>query len=161
MKHAPRVVAEHPSGAARHGGNATFLPCAPHVPPPSPTTQNTEGGGVWAEHLRWATPESVALCLGAFTCLYRSGWARRVRPGSLIPSSRGGQQDYLGRYLVTVSVILGHLTAIASHFQHMACGPFARFRGRSHFVREEFSQKNRCCFLRSAIKLYKGTQTRA
>jgi len=39
------VVAEHPSGAARHGGNATFLPCAPHVPPPSPTTQNTEGGG--------------------------------------------------------------------------------------------------------------------
>ena len=88
MEHAPRVVAEHPSGAARHGGNATFLPCAPHVPPPSPTTQNMEGGGVWAEHLRWAVPESVALCLGmgAFTCLYRSGWARRVRPGGLIPS---------------------------------------------------------------------------
>jgi hypothetical protein len=80
------VVAEHPSGAARHGGNATFLPCAHHVPPPSPTTQNTEGGGVWAEHLRWAAPESVALCLGAFTCLYQSGWARRVRPGGLIPS---------------------------------------------------------------------------
>mgnify|MGYP003629696594 CR=1 FL=1 len=96
MKHAPRVVAEHPSGAARHGGNATFLPCAPNVPPPSPTTQNTEGGGVWAEHLRWAAPESVALCLGAFTCLYRSGWARRVRPGGLIPSSRGGQQDFWG-----------------------------------------------------------------
>ena len=90
MKHAPRVVAEHPSGAARHGGNATSPPCAPHVPPPSPTTQNTEGGGVWGEHLRWAAPrESVALCLGTYrlracTDLHLIGpWARRVRPGGL------------------------------------------------------------------------------
>ena len=30
-------------------------------PPSSPTTQNTEGGGVWAEHLQSAPPESVAL----------------------------------------------------------------------------------------------------
>jgi hypothetical protein len=76
MKHAPRVVAEHPGGAARHGGNATVPTCANRELPPSPTTQNTEGGGVWAEHLRWAALESVALFLGAFTCVYRSGWAR-------------------------------------------------------------------------------------
>jgi hypothetical protein len=38
------------------------------------------GRGVWAEHLRWAAPESVALFLGAFTCVYRSGWARRAPP---------------------------------------------------------------------------------
>jgi hypothetical protein len=30
----------------------------PTCPPPSPTTQNTEGGGVWAEHLRWAAPDA-------------------------------------------------------------------------------------------------------
>jgi hypothetical protein len=28
MKHAPRVFAEHPSGASRHGGNATVPRCA-------------------------------------------------------------------------------------------------------------------------------------
>jgi hypothetical protein len=51
-----------------------------------PTTQNTEGGGVWAEHLRWAAPESVALCLGAFTVLVPIWlrWVRRVRPGGLV-----------------------------------------------------------------------------
>ena len=53
-------------------------------PPPSrrPTTQNTEiGVGFGPEHLSLGRPraEGVALCLGAFTCLYRSGWARRVR----------------------------------------------------------------------------------
>ena len=88
-----------PSTRAGLLGTGAMLPSS-HAPltcpPPSPTTQNTEGGGVWAEHLRWAAPESVALCLGAFTCLYRSGWARRVRPGGLIPSSRWGQQDFWG-----------------------------------------------------------------
>jgi hypothetical protein len=78
-----------PSTRAGLLGTGAMLPSS-HAPltcpPPSPTTQNTEGGGVWAEHLRWAAPESVALCLGAFTCLYRSGWARRVRPGRLIAS---------------------------------------------------------------------------
>jgi hypothetical protein len=44
-----------------------------------PTTQNTEGGGVWAEHLRWAAPESVALCLGAFTVLVPI-WLGAPRP---------------------------------------------------------------------------------
>ena len=61
---ASRVVAEHPSGAARHGGNATFLPCTPHTCPPPRRRrdpEHTEGFG--AEHLRWAAPESVALCL--------------------------------------------------------------------------------------------------
>jgi hypothetical protein len=43
MEHAPRVVADHPSGAARHGVNATFLPCAPHVPPP--VADDPEHGG--------------------------------------------------------------------------------------------------------------------
>eukprot|EP00964_Phaeocystis_antarctica_P129216 scaffold93064_cov104-Phaeocystis_antarctica.AAC.4 len=29
MKHVPRVVAEHPSGGTRHGGNATVPTCEP------------------------------------------------------------------------------------------------------------------------------------
>jgi len=86
-------------------GQCYLPPMRPHVPPPSPTTQNTElGGGVWAEHLRWAAPESVGPLIGGglgagrlrARCLYRSGWARRVRPGGLIPSWRGDQQDFWG-----------------------------------------------------------------
>jgi hypothetical protein len=40
------------------------------VPPPSPTTQNTERGGVWAEQLRWAAPESVAHGVALFGGVY-------------------------------------------------------------------------------------------
>ena len=64
---ASRVVAEHPSGAARHGGNAIYLPpvhpsALTRAPPPvADDPEHTEGFG--AEHLRWAAPESVALCL--------------------------------------------------------------------------------------------------
>jgi len=82
---ASRVVAEHPSGAARHGGNATFLPCTPHTcpPPPSPTRPRTHGG-VWSGTPSLGRPrERRPLFVGAFTCLDRSGWARRVRPGGL------------------------------------------------------------------------------
>jgi hypothetical protein len=50
------------------------------------------GRGVWAEHLRWAAPESVALFLGAFTCVYRSGWARAPCAASL---SRYGHPFFL------------------------------------------------------------------
>jgi hypothetical protein len=89
MKHAPRVVAEHPSGAARHGGN-TVLSC-PRVPMASsprrrrPRTRSGAGFGR-STFVAPPAPESVALCLGLFTCLYRSGRARRVRPGGLDPS---------------------------------------------------------------------------
>jgi len=82
-----------PSTRAGLLGTGAMLPSprAPLTcPPPSPTTQNTEGGGVWGEHLRWAAPrESVALCLGTYrlracTDLHLIGpWARRVRPGGL------------------------------------------------------------------------------
>ena len=81
MKHAPRVVAEHPSGAARHGGNASFLPCAPHVPPLVADDPEHGGGrGLGGTPSKRPPPRaSPSMCLGAFTCLYRSGWARRVR----------------------------------------------------------------------------------
>ena len=39
-------------------------------------------------------------------------------------------------YIQSGSVTLRHLGAIASHIQHMAPIPLARFRGRSHFVPE-------------------------
>jgi len=56
------------------------------APPVADDLEHGGGRGLGGTPLRWAAPESVALCLGAFTCLYRSGWARRVRPGGLNPS---------------------------------------------------------------------------
>ena len=43
MNHAPMVVAEHPGGAARHGGNATVPTCA--NPPRLPVAKDPEHGG--------------------------------------------------------------------------------------------------------------------
>ena len=80
MKHAPRVVAEHQSGAARHGGNATFPPCAPHVPPP--VADDPEHGGGWGlggTPSLGRPPRERRPLFGdvPFTCLYRSAsdWA--------------------------------------------------------------------------------------
>ena len=85
---APRVIAEHPSGGARHGGNATMPTCANGQLPPSPTTQNTEVGAGFGRSTFFAPPpapppRASPSVWPAFTCLYRSGWARRVRPGGL------------------------------------------------------------------------------
>jgi len=45
-------------------------------------------------------PESAApLFGGAFTCLHRSGWARRVRPGGLDPSLEIGARIFGEVYL--------------------------------------------------------------
>ena len=49
-----------------------------------PVADDPEHGGGGVRRNTFQAPESVALCLGAFTCLYRSGWARRVRPGGLL-----------------------------------------------------------------------------
>jgi hypothetical protein len=93
------VVAEHPSGAARHGGNATFLPCAPHVPPPSLTTQNTGGGGGGGGTPSLGRPRERRPLFGGVYVLVpiwlgapRPAW----QPDALIPSWRGGQQDFWG-----------------------------------------------------------------
>jgi hypothetical protein len=43
MKHAPRVVAEHPSGAARHGGQCYLPPMRPSRAPP--VADDPEHGG--------------------------------------------------------------------------------------------------------------------
>jgi len=85
------------AGLLGTGGNATFLPCAPHVPPPSPMTQNTEGGGVWAEHLRWAAPrERRPLFGGVYVLVPIWLGARRVRPGGLFRPSVGMSQNFWG-----------------------------------------------------------------
>ena len=77
---------------ARRAPNATVPAYANDQPRPSQKPTRMQGGGVWVEHLRWAAPESFALFLKAFTCMYRSGWGRRVPAGSKLI----GPQDFSG-----------------------------------------------------------------
>ena len=69
-----------------------------NVPVPAlAVNHNTEGVGVWAEHLRWAAPASLGIFLGASTCAYRSSWAPPAPPASSPePSFRGARGSRWG-----------------------------------------------------------------
>ena len=60
MLSAAGPLGEHP-GESVVQSRGDLPPMRPSRAPPVADDQNTEGGGVWAEHLRWATPESVAV----------------------------------------------------------------------------------------------------
>ena len=86
-----------PSTRAGLLGTGTMLPSshaplAPHVPPPSPTTQNTEGGGVWAEHLRCPPPRASPSVWGRLRACTDVAGRAASGLGGLDPSSRGASR---------------------------------------------------------------------
>ena len=85
MKNVPRVVAEPSCGVARHGGNATVPVCADSAVHARTDSQNTEGGAVWAEHLRWAALESGSVFFGPSRASTDLARRARVPAGSSTP----------------------------------------------------------------------------
>ena len=83
--HVPRVVAEPSCGVARHGGNATVPVCADTAMHARTESQNTEGGAVWAEHLRWAALESGSFFSGPSRASTDLARRARVPAGSSTP----------------------------------------------------------------------------
>jgi hypothetical protein len=88
-----------PSTRAGLLGTGTMLPSshaplAPHVPPPSPTTQNTEGGGVWAEHLRCPPPRASPSVWGRLRACTDVAGRAASGLGGLDPSWRGASRTF-------------------------------------------------------------------
>ena len=77
----------------------------------------------------------------------------RSRGGNSSDASTSGGKASRGPYIQSGSVTLGHVTAIASHFQHMAPDTVSAISEPIHFVREHFSGNIRCCFLSCGILL--------
>ena len=95
MKNVPRVVAEPSCGVARHGGNATVPVCADTAMHARTESQNTEGGAVWAEHLRWAALESGGFFSGPSRASTDLARRARVPPaGSSTPLTFDSWQDF-------------------------------------------------------------------
>ena len=88
------MVAEPSCGVARHGGNATVPVCADSAMHARTDSQNTEGGAVWAEHLRWAALESGSFFSGPSRASTDLARRARVPAGSSTPLPFDAGQDF-------------------------------------------------------------------